>query len=46
MEALVGANIAGLTIYDMCKGISHDIELRNTRLIEKRGGKSDYVQRD
>ena len=42
MEALVGASVAALTIYDMCKGVSHDIVIEDTRLIEKRGGKSDY----
>ncbi|MDK1021096.1 MAG: cyclic pyranopterin monophosphate synthase MoaC [Candidatus Hydrogenedentes bacterium] len=42
MEALTGAMVAALTVYDMCKGISHDIVIRETRLIEKRGGKSDY----
>ena len=42
MEALTGATVAALTVYDMCKGISHDIVIRETRLIEKRGGKSDY----
>ncbi len=42
MEALTGASVAALTIYDMCKGLSHDIEIRSTRLIEKQGGKSDY----
>lgn len=43
MEALTGASAAALTIYDMCKGLSHDIVIREIRLIEKRGGKSDYV---
>lgn len=42
MEALVGASIAALTIYDMCKAMSHDIVIKDTRLIEKTGGKSDY----
>lgn len=42
MEAMVGASIAALTIYDMCKGVSHGIIVKDTRLIEKRGGKSDY----
>lgn len=42
MEALTGASIAALTIYDMCKAMSHDIVIKETRLIEKRGGKSDY----
>lgn len=41
MEALTGATIAALTIYDMCKGFSHDIMIKNTELIEKKGGKSD-----
>ena len=42
MEALTGASIAALTIYDMCKALSHDIVIDGTRLVEKRGGKSDY----
>jgi cyclic pyranopterin phosphate synthase len=41
MEALTGATIAALTIYDMCKALSHDIVIAETRLVEKRGGKSD-----
>ena len=41
MEALVGASVAALTIYDMCKAFSHDIVIRETRLIEKTGGKRD-----
>ncbi len=43
MEALTGASIAALTIYDMCKAFSQDIVIKETRLIEKRGGKSDLV---
>ena len=43
MEALTGASIAALTIYDMCKALSHDIVIADTRLVEKRGGKSDVV---
>ena len=42
MEALTGASIAALTIYDMCKAFSHDIIIKETRLVEKTGGKSDY----
>lgn len=42
MEALVGASLAALTIYDMCKAFGHSIVIRETRLIEKTGGKSDY----
>lgn len=42
MEALVGASIAALTIYDMCKALSHDIVIKETKLIEKTGGKHDF----
>lgn len=42
MEALTGASVAALTIYDMCKAMSHDIVIRETRLISKTGGKYDY----
>jgi len=42
MEALTGASIAALTIYDMCKGLSHNIIIKETKLIHKSGGKSDY----
>ncbi len=41
MEALTGASIAALTVYDMCKALSHDIAIVQTKLVEKRGGKSD-----
>ncbi|HMQ62410.1 MAG TPA: cyclic pyranopterin monophosphate synthase MoaC [Flavilitoribacter sp.] len=42
MEALTGASVAALTVYDMCKAFGHDMEIRNTRLLEKTGGKSDF----
>jgi cyclic pyranopterin phosphate synthase len=42
MEALVGASIAALTVYDMCKALSHDIVIKETKLIEKTGGKRDF----
>ena len=42
MEALTGASIAALTIYDMCKALSHNIVIKETRLIEKTGGKKDF----
>jgi cyclic pyranopterin phosphate synthase len=42
MEALTAASVAALTIYDMCKVFSKGMEIRNLRLLEKRGGKSDY----
>ena len=41
MEALTGASVAALTVYDMCKAMSKAIVISNTRLLEKRGGKSD-----
>jgi cyclic pyranopterin phosphate synthase len=41
MEALTGASIAALTIYDMCKALSHEIVIAETRLVEKQGGKRD-----
>ena len=41
MEALTGASVAALTVYDMCKALSHDIVIERTRLLQKRGGKSD-----
>lgn len=40
MEALVGATLAALTVYDMTKALSHAIEVGPARLVEKRGGKS------
>ncbi len=42
MEALTGASVAGLTVYDMCKALSHEIRIVSTRLLVKRGGKSDF----
>ncbi|HZT02658.1 MAG TPA: cyclic pyranopterin monophosphate synthase MoaC [Steroidobacteraceae bacterium] len=42
MEALTGATVAALTIYDMCKALSHDIEITGVRLLEKTGGKRAY----
>jgi cyclic pyranopterin monophosphate synthase len=42
MEALVGVSVAALTIYDMCKALSHSILIRETRLLDKTGGKSDF----
>ena len=42
MEALTGASIAALTIYDMCKAFSHDIVIESTQLQSKSGGKRDF----
>lgn len=44
MEALVGASVAALTIYDMCKAFSHDIVIKETRLLKKTGGKNDFTR--
>ncbi|PIQ23268.1 cyclic pyranopterin monophosphate synthase MoaC [bacterium (Candidatus Blackallbacteria) CG17_big_fil_post_rev_8_21_14_2_50_48_46] len=42
MEALTGATVAALTVYDMCKALSHLIVIQETRLLSKTGGKCDY----
>ncbi len=42
MEALTGATVAALTLYDMGKAVSHGIVIKDVRLLEKTGGKSDY----
>ncbi|HET9189269.1 MAG: cyclic pyranopterin monophosphate synthase MoaC [Deltaproteobacteria bacterium] len=39
MEALTGASVAALTVYDMCKALSHEIVIDHVRLLEKSGGK-------
>jgi cyclic pyranopterin phosphate synthase len=41
MEALTGVSATCLTIYDMCKSISKDIIIKEVKLLEKTGGKSD-----
>ncbi|HSX62031.1 MAG TPA: cyclic pyranopterin monophosphate synthase MoaC [Tahibacter sp.] len=43
MEALTGASVAALTVYDMCKALSHEIVVAEVALIEKSGGKRDLV---
>ena len=45
MEALTGASIAALTIYDMCKAMSHQIVIKEIELLEKTGGKNDYIKK-
>ena len=42
MEALTGAAVAALTLYDMTKSVSHGIVIRELRLLEKTGGKKDW----
>ena len=39
MEALIGASVAALTVYDMCKALSHEIVVSEVKLLEKSGGK-------
>jgi cyclic pyranopterin phosphate synthase len=39
MEALMGASVAALTVYDMVKAVSHQVQITDTRLIAKTGGK-------
>jgi cyclic pyranopterin phosphate synthase len=45
MEALTGATVAALTVYDMCKALSHDIEITSVRHLEKSGGKRNVKRR-
>lgn len=44
MEALVGASVAALTVYDMCKALSPGIVIRETQLMEKSGGQHDFTR--
>ncbi len=40
MEALTAASVACLTVYDMCKAVDRDMEIREVHLLHKEGGKS------
>ena len=44
MEALTGASVAALTVYDMCKALSHEIVIDGLRLLEKSGGRRRVQQ--
>lgn len=46
MEALTGASVAALTIYDMLKALSHEIVISETKLMSKSGGKQDFARAD
>ena len=47
MEALTAVSVAALTLYDMCKAVDKDIQIRHVHLLEKQGGKSGhYVRAD
>lgn len=43
MEALTAATVAALTVYDMCKALSHRITIKEIKLLEKTGGKKDFT---
>jgi len=46
MEALTAASVAALTVYDMCKALSHEIVIGDIKLMEKRGGKKDFLRKE
>ncbi len=45
MEALTAASAAALTVYDMCKPIDKDMEIKSVKLLEKSGGKSQFKEK-
>lgn len=45
MEALMAASVAALTIYDMCKALSHEMVIEEIKLVEKTGGKKDFKRK-
>jgi len=45
MEALTAVSVAALTVYDMCKALSHDISIEVIKLTEKSGGKKDFKRK-
>ena len=45
MEALTAASVAALTVYDMCKALSHNIIIEEIKLLEKTGGKKDFKRK-
>ena len=44
MEALTGVSVAAITVYDMCKALSHEIQITSIQLDEKKGGKKDFTR--
>ncbi len=46
MEALTGASVAALAVYDMCKALSLDITIGGVRLLAKQGGRRDFDRRE
>ena len=45
MEAMTGASLSALTIYDMCKAFTHDIIIQEVKLMAKSGGKRDFQRK-
>jgi cyclic pyranopterin phosphate synthase len=45
MEALMAVSVAALTVYDMCKALSHEITIGEVKLLQKTGGKKDFTRR-
>lgn len=45
VEAMHGASVAALTLYDMLKPIDKEIEIKNIKLLRKKGGKSQYAEK-
>jgi len=43
MEALTAVAVAALTVYDMCKAVDKSVVIEDIKLIEKTGGKSDFL---
>ncbi len=46
MEALTAVSVAALTVYDMCKALSHNIQIEKISLIEKSGGKEGFKKEE
>ncbi|MCK6617568.1 MAG: cyclic pyranopterin monophosphate synthase MoaC [Cyclobacteriaceae bacterium] len=44
MEALTAVSVAALTVYDMCKALSHNIIIKDIKLLEKTGGKKNFTR--
>jgi len=42
MEALTAVSVAALTVYDMCKAVTHEMVISDVQLVKKSGGKRDY----
>lgn len=46
MEAMTGASVAALTLYDMVKGVERGVQIESVKLLEKTGGKQDWSATD